>query len=401
MTATLDAPAEVPLEPDGPTDPAPPRARRPRPLLIAGAASLSAGFVHAAAIGAHAEHPQAARAFVGVAMLQFVWGAYVLVRPSRALAWIGVALNTALVGAWIVAKTKGLWFVSGLDVKEPVQFADGLAAALAFVSLVAALIVAVRGRRGAARPLLTYGVVIALVALALPGMVEAGNHVHSHGSTVVVGADGKAKVVAEGPTQVRAYDPTKPIDLSGTPGVTPEQQARAEMLVAATLYKLPQWADANYALSKGFYPIGDALTGDEHLVNWNYINDDHILDPDYPEALVYNTRGGGRVLESAMYMLPQGSTLDSVPDIGGALTQWHIHDNLCFTDDPVSPHVAGLTDSNGDCKAPLVKLEPVPMIHVWITPNPCGPFAALTGVGAGQVKAGEVRLCDSAHGTGL
>ena len=401
MTATLDAPAEVPLEPAAPA--APPRARRPRPLLIAGAASLSAGFIHAAAIGAHADHPEAARAFVGVAMLQFVWGAYVLVRPSRQLAWIGVALNAGLVAGWALAKTKGLWFISGLDVKEPVQWADGLAAALAFVSLVAALVVALRGRRARAdaRPMLTYAVVIALVALALPGMVQAGNHVHSHGSTVVVGADGKAQVVAEGPTQVRAYDPTKPIDLSGTPGVTPEQQARAEMLVAATLYKLPQFADPKYAESLGFHTIGDALTGDEHLVNWNYIDDGKILDPDYPEALVYNTRGGGRVLESAMYMLPPGSTLDTVPDIGGALTQWHIHNNLCLTDDPVAPRVAGLTDASGECHAPLIKPEPVPMIHVWITPNPCGPFAALTGVGAGQVKAGELRLCDSAHGTGL
>ncbi len=29
------------------------------------------------------------------------------------------------------------------------------------------------------------------------------------------------------------------------------------------------------------------------------------------------------------------------------------------------------------------------MIHVWITPHPCGPFAALEGVGAGQIAAGE------------
>jgi hypothetical protein len=370
-------------------------------LLIAGGASLSAGFVHAAAIGAHADHPEAARAFVGVAMLQFVWGAYVLVRPSRQLAWIGVALNTALVAGWVVAKTKGLWFISGLDVKEPVQFADGLAAALAFVSLMAAVIVAMRTRRGPSRPLLTNLAVVALVTLALPGMVEAGNHVHSHGSTVVVGADGKAQVVAEGPTKVRAYDPTMPIDLSGTPGVTPEQQARAENLVAVTLYKLPQFADPAYAEANGFHTIGDALTGDEHLLNWSYIDDGRTLDPDHPEALVYNTRGGGRKLEAAMYMLPPGSTLQNVPDVGGALTQWHIHDNLCFTDDPVAPHVAGLTDAAGGCHAPLVKLEPVPMIHVWITPNECGPFAALTGVGAGQVKAGEVRLCDQAHGTGL
>ena len=398
MTATLDAPSiELPLEPLA----AETRARRTRPLLIAGAASLSAGFIHAAAIGAHADHPQAARAFVGVAMLQFVWGAFVLVRPSRQLAWIGVGLNAALVAGWALAKTKGLWFIAGLDVKEPVQFADGAAAALAFVSMVAALIVTMRRRRGRSRPLLTNAVVLGIVAVALPGMVEAGNHVHSHGSTVVVGADGKAKVVAEGPTQVRAYDPTKPIDLSGTPGVTPEQQARAENLVAVTLYKLPQFADASVAEAEGYHTIGDAATGDEHLLNWDYVKDSTILDPDHPEALVYNTRKGGRELEAAMYMLPPGSTLETVPDLGGALTQWHIHNNLCFTDDPVAPHVAGLTDGQGNCHAPLVKLEPVPMIHVWITPNPCGPFAALTGIGAGQVKAGEVRLCDQAHGTGL
>ena len=31
------------------------------------------------------------------------------------------------------------------------------------------------------------------------------------------------------------------------------------------------------------------------------------------------------------------------------------------------------------------------MIHVWITQNPCGPFAALEGVGAGQVLPGQTR----------
>jgi hypothetical protein len=38
------------------------------------------------------------------------------------------------------------------------------------------------------------------------------------------------------------------------------------------------------------------------------------------------------------------------------------------------------------------------MIHVWITPHKCGPFAALEGVGAGQIEAGEERLCDHRHG---
>ena len=171
--------------------------------------------------------------------------------------------------------------------------------------------------------------------------------------------------------------------------------------MAITLIRLPQWADPSVAEAKGFHTIGDGGTGDEHLINWSYINDDKILDPDFPEALVYNTRTGTRVLEAAMFMLKPGSTLDSVPDIGGPLTQWHIHDNLCFTNDPVAPHVAGLTDGSGNCHAPLVKLQPVPMIHVWITPQKCGPFSALEGVGGGQIKPGETRLCDQAHGTGL
>ena len=47
----------------------------------------------------------------------------------------------------------------------------------------------------------------------------------------------------------------------------------------------------------------------------------------------------------------------------------------------------------------MKKFDPVPMIHVWVVPHQCGPFAALEGVGAGQIKEGETRLCDHAHGT--
>ncbi|MGH9259184.1 MAG: hypothetical protein ACRD08_04680, partial [Acidimicrobiales bacterium] len=42
--------------------------------------------------------------------------------------------------------------------------------------------------------------------------------------------------------------------------------------------------------------------------------------------------------------------------------------------------------------------DPVPMVHVWIIPHECGPFAALEGIGAGQIAAGEARLCDHHHG---
>ena len=196
------------------------------------------------------------------------------------------------------------------------------------------------------------------------------------------------------------YDPTQPIDLSGTPGVTPEQQAAAENLIAVTIVRLPQWADYRTAEDAGFHSIGDGATGFEHFINWDWIDDDVILDPDEPEALVYAPQPDGtKQLVSAMYMLPTDVALEDVPDVGGALMQWHIHDNLCFTTDPTAPRVAGLTDANGNCPAGLQKFAPSAMIHVWIVPHQCGPFAALEGVGAGTIADGETRLCDHAHGS--
>jgi hypothetical protein len=225
---------------------------------------------------------------------------------------------------------------------------------------------------------------------------------HTHTTTGSGSGSGTSTSVA---AVAKPYDPNLPIDLSGTPGVTPQEQARAENLVAETLVRLPvKWADYHAAEAAGFHSIGDGLTGFEHYINWGWINDDVTLDPDHPESLVYQPQpDGSKKLVSVMYMLPDSVTLDKVPDIGGALMQWHIHDNLCFTNDPVAPQVAGVVGAAGTCTAPLKKFRPAPMIHVWIVPHTCGPFAALEGVGAGQILPGEQRLCDHQHGstTGL
>jgi hypothetical protein len=200
----------------------------------------------------------------------------------------------------------------------------------------------------------------------------------------------------------KVYDPTQPIDLGGVPGVTPEQQAAAENLVALNVVRLPQWSDYKVAEAAGYKSIGDGLTGFEHYIKWDSINDDVTLDPDHPESLVYQPQpDGSKKLVSAMYMLRDTTALTDVPNIGGPLMQWHIHDNLCFTNAPAAPQVRGIVDGAGNCPTPLVKFLPAPMIHVWITPNKCGPFAALEGVGAGQIADGQTRLCDTAHGSGL
>ena len=219
------------------------------------------------------------------------------------------------------------------------------------------------------------------------------DHGHGHGGSTDDHAD-------HATTEPKPYDPTKPIDLSGMPGVTPEQQAAAENLIAVTLVRLPQWSDPKVAEAAGFRSIGDAATGHEHYINWEWINDDVVLDPDQPESLVYEPQpDGSKKLVSAMYMLPDTVALEDVPDIGGPLMQWHIHDDLCFTTGD-APKVAGLVDGQGNCRAGLQKFRPAPMIHVWITPHRCGPFAALEGVGAGLIEEGEERLCDHAHGSG-
>ena len=380
MTEDVDARATPRLRAD----------RRLGLLAIGGCASLGAGAVHAAAIGAHSEHRAAVWTFAALALLQLGWGAVALARSGRVIALAGVVINAGAVVGWVLAKTFGLGFIRGLDQVEPVQTADGIAAGLAAAGVLAALWWLARSYRGrpvGLAPMRVSGAAFATVLLAATGMVAAGNHQHA----------GSGHVHAAAAIAPHRYDPALPIDLGGVPGVSLQEQARAENLIAVTLARLPQFADPSVASADGFRSIHDGITGFEHYVNPAYMRDADILDPDHPESLVYDVRGGGKKLVSAMFMLPPGSSLANVPDVGGKLTQWHVHDNLCF--DPDTGAVAGLTFAGGPCREPLVKGEAVPMIHVWITPHPCGPFASLEGIAAGSIKAGETRLCDHVHGS--
>ena len=190
---------------------------------------------------------------------------------------------------------------------------------------------------------------------------------------------------------------TVSINLSGTPGVTPAEQDRAQKLIEDTIVGLRRYESPAEAYAAGYRSIGDSATGDEHYVNWSYVNDGHILDPQRPESIVYEYRDGAQRAVAAMYMLPFGSTFAAVPDVGGPLTQWHVHRNLCLTNNPQQKIVAGLTSIDGGCPPGTSKAGNTPMLHVWTVPNPCGPFAALEGIGAGQVPAGQTRRCDTQY----
>ena len=353
-------------------------------LVVAAAASISAGVIHGAAIAAHSEHRSAVWTFLVVAVLQLGWGVYAVAHPSRRVAGLGLLLGIAALGGWVIAKSTGLPGIDGLDRAEPVQFADGLCAALAAGSaLVAAASILFRRLRS---PRLLVALAVALVlASAGPGSLGAVNHHHDHG--------GKGDVAAVEPPH--PFDPNLPIDLGGVPGVTPQEQARAQNLLGATVLRLPQWSDPAYDEAHGFRSIHDGATGVEHYVNPAFIADDTMLDPDKPESLVFDTTVSPKKLVAAMYMMTPGASLSDVPDIGGPLTQWHIHNNLCFT---AAGRVAALTGADGSCPDSLVKGPATPMIHVWIVPHRCGPFAALEGVGGGQIRPGETVACDHVHG---
>ena len=231
----------------------------------------------------------------------------------------------------------------------------------------------------------------------MDGMEEHGEHgEHDHEGE----AGGVAKPIPVLPDGT--LDPSA-IDLSGIEGVTPEEQAYAEDLVVRSLEGLPKWADYDQAIADGIKSIGDGpFTGEEHVIRYEWVEDDNILDPAEPESLVYRyeTAEDGtvtRTLEAAMYILPSSYTLETAPNDGGALMQYHNHQNLCFTTG-AAPRVAGLTDADGNCPEGLALGAGNIQIHVWIRANPCGPFAALSGVAGGQTVDGTV-TCLSEHGS--
>ncbi|CAB4805140.1 MAG: hypothetical protein F2735_06150 [Actinobacteria bacterium] len=414
----------IAMQPNEPVvSPAPTTDRLPG-MATAAVASIGAGVIHAGAIGIHAEHAGLARMFVAVAVFQIGWGMIALFKPSRWFAVVGAIGNAVAVAGWLATRVSGISFIEGLETREAAQFADTACAVLGLVAVGLALAAALVGLRNASIGRLTFPSLI-VAAIAIPAMISGSAHVHSHS---VVAADGTVvnealphnhgaatdTATAGGATDNTAhthvaaavptvkYDPSKPIDLGGVEGVTPEQQAAAENLVAFTVVRLPQWSDFHTAEAAGFHSIGDAATGVEHYIQWSWINDDVTLNPDKPESLVYEPQPDGtKKLVSAMYLLPNSVKLADVPELGGKLTQFHIHNNLCFTKDPVAPRVAGLTDAAGNCPAALQKFPEAPMIHVWITPQDCGPFSALEGIGAGQVAEGQTKLCDHAHGQGF
>jgi hypothetical protein len=152
----------------------------------------------------------------------------------------------------------------------------------------------------------------------------------------------------------------------GAPGnLTPAQIAKANKLVADTRAAVVRNGENTVAglRAKGFFSIGDEMTGTTHYVNRPRHYDGRELDPNAVEA--YAVRGGQVI--AAMYILENGKTQRDVPEIAGDWTMWHDH-TLPFQSN--DPKVDGYYKLGGR----YTRLT-APMLHVWLVDNPCGPFA--------------------------
>ena len=146
----------------------------------------------------------------------------------------------------------------------------------------------------------------------------------------------------------------------------------------------PGWEEQ---LAGGLEFLRRRLTGE-------YETDEFGFDPDLADHVLLPIL---RPLFNSWFRV-ETQGLENVPDVGGALTQWHVHSDLCLTDNPEQKVLAGFTFGGQSCPAGTTKAGNTPMLHVWIVPNRCGPFAALEGIGGGQIPPGQTRLCDTAHG---
>jgi len=147
---------------------------------------------------------------------------------------------------------------------------------------------------------------------------------------------------------------------SGSP--TAAQQAAADQLVAQTKATLAKYSSLSAATAAGYVPATNPNGRVVHYADWSAARSDGF-DPSNPAFLVYANTLNGPLLMGAMYLGPAPCTPG--PDIGGPLTQWHAHDNLCLS----GGQVVGRTSASGACASGVHNTNTYFMLHVWTEPS--------------------------------
>ncbi len=154
----------------------------------------------------------------------------------------------------------------------------------------------------------------------------------------------------------------------------PAERAAAATFLGATKLALARYADPAVAAAAGYQLTG--LHGiDFHASNPAYEHDGRTFDPAHPEQLVYAVAANGRpVLLGAVFQMQEIGQRG--PAIGGPLTVWHAHENVCISLTP--PGLSGLMSPLGTCPVGSILLpRTADMIHVWLVPGAPDPFGDL------------------------
>ena len=167
---------------------------------------------------------------------------------------------------------------------------------------------------------------------------------------------------------------------------TSAQVRAATELVTDTRQGLARFADLRNGLAAGYAPHNHRREAIKHYFNPNYVTDGRVLDPARPEGLMYAYTDRGPVVVAAVYMMNRVG--EEGIAVGGCLTHWHSHTNLCSTD-PANGIIAGMRRRGGPCPRGQVPWAAPPMLHAWVISVPGGPFAHRVDTGDvfGQLHA--------------
>jgi len=203
-------------------------------------------------------------------------------------------------------------------------------------------------------------------AMASPGGLTG--HTHSHGAATAA----EAVPHDHAAPAVTTRSPNGVLHQHGAEvPITGDQLAAALKLWSDTKEGTVRLQDIKVAQAEGYRPITPFIGGLAHFHNQAYFAAGKTLDPTKPEELIYlRTPKGETRLVGAMFLAQPGQ---AGPKVGGALTSWHAHDNLCFSSAAI---VVALADANGKCPSGTIYNGVTPeMLHVWLVDNPNGIFS--------------------------
>jgi hypothetical protein len=380
----------------------------------AAAMSLGAAGIHFSIIGAHFdEYWVFGVFFVILTWFQVAWSLGILVKRDVRWMWVlGGAVNLAVVGLYLLTRTKGLPIGPEHWSPEAAQFSGVLCtcleAGIALLALVALRPSWSQHRLGRPATLAAGGVaalaVAATVSLSLAVTpMEMGNSASASVKTEASTAAPNASMagmegmnadlgVASSSTSRTAVNswkytgpalPPQEVQLltrvtaatdkghamqtaNCAQAPTAAQSSAAMQLIQSTSAAVAKYHNLAAAKADGYVAITDPNYPVVHYIKPAAMGQ-APLDPNDVQSLVYARTTRGWVLAAAMYM-SQGNGVPG-PMPGGCLTQWHAHTNLCLSS---TTHVI---EGFAPCAAGSTLLKTPEMLHVWQVPVPGGPLA--------------------------